>query len=91
MTPTDAVIGAEALLGRRLTDFEMKLVVTIVKKQLDQDTTWNQIYSLLDLKAADIVRRMISYRIASAGPDYGETARVLRDDTEMRMKRVEWD
>ena len=88
MTSTDAVIGAEALLGRQLTDFEMKLVMHIVAKQLDFHETWEQVSESLGVKTSDVVRMLIAYRVRSAGSDYETTAKVLREDTELRMKRA---
>jgi len=88
MTSTDAVIGAEALLGRHLTNFEMKLVLQIVGKQLDFHQTWDEISEVLGVKTSDVVRLLIMYRVRSAGSDYDATARVLREDTELRMKRA---
>jgi len=88
MTLTDAVIGAEALIGRHLTDFEMKLVRQVVVKGLTYDQTCDAIAEILDVKMSHLMRRAVEIRIKSAGPDYDATAAVLREDTELRIKRA---
>jgi hypothetical protein len=88
MTLTDAVIGAEALVGHHLTDHEMQLVKTVVSKGMSTEATWDLLWRVLDVVPTAVVTKMIALKIQSGGQDYDATAAVLREDTELRMKRA---
>lgn len=90
MTLLDAVIGAEALIGRQLTPQEMKLVRIVAEKRQPVDEMWNSIAGVLGVKTSQVVRLLLTLKMQAGGPDYERTAKVLRDDAEWRIKEAGW-
>jgi len=93
MTTVDAVVGAEAVLGRSLEPAEMDHLVTITKRGLGEVEKWDAILAMLGVKSPDIVRQALRYQLVIAANeerDYEKATAVLRDDAETRLKRAGW-
>ena len=90
MTPVDVVVGAEAVVGRNLTPFELSLVKSVYSKGLSLATLWDELFVVLDVKPKDIVKQTVSLRLKAGGADYEATARAVREDAETRIKRAGW-
>lgn len=88
MTLTDAVIGAEALVGHPLSEQEMRLVKTVLAKGLPDDVTWTQIWVALGASAAKVVASLISLKLHASDYDVDLVKEALREDAETRMKRA---
>lgn len=90
MTTVDAVVAAEAVLGRQLTDSEISRVQAITAKSLGAFETWQQIFQTLEISSESAAKRMLvleSVAAANSG-DHDTVLKTLYDSPVVRVEAV---
>ena len=90
MTTVDAVVAAEAVLGRQLTDSEIGRVQTITAKGLGPTETWQQIFSTLAIDAESAAKRLLILESVAAANtrDHDTVLKTLYDSDVVRAEAV---